>query len=120
MVSSIDSIPRTHISYLGWQETLENKEKLDEFNSRFDLKVEDSSLQANTQKEKEIEQTQIVEQKEEVQRVDVYGKEQVHIEETQKEPATDIEKTTQLLHAMHHNVLQNIPTQDIMRLRSSN
>jgi hypothetical protein len=120
MISSIDTIPRTNVSYLGWEETIKNKEKLDEFNSQFDLKIDESSLKNSFQQSEDTKQTQIVEKKEESQRIDINGKKEVYVDEIETKPATDIEKTTQLAHVMQHNVLQNIPTQDIMRLRGDN
>lgn len=119
MISSIDTLPRTNVSYLGWEETLKNKDKLDEFNSRFDIKLDDKNLQTNFQQTPDEKKASIVEKKEQIQKTDEVNKNEVYRNEVEKKPATDIENTTKLTQALHHNVLQNIPTQDILRLRAS-
>lgn len=94
MIDSINNIPRTNVAYLGWEETLKNKDKLDEFNSRFDLKID--TQQSNNQQLYDIKKTS-----------------------EQKDKTFEVDDMTKLANVLHHNVLQNIPTQEILKIKEN-
>ena len=87
----IDSIQRTNIDYLGVKESFKNKEYLEELNSGYDIKV-------NNSKENEIiKETQ----------------------KTEKEPLKKPEDNLKLAQVMTHNVIQNVPTQEFLRIKGN-
>jgi hypothetical protein len=97
MINAIEVLPRTNMQYLGYEETKQKEEFLRELNSRADLTLE--------------------------QKVDVKEvKEVQEVKQVEKEIETDfstVKPTVQLNQVLTHNVVQNIPTSEIMRIMST-
>ncbi len=83
-------ISQTNVDYIGNQMSMDNKTKIDNFNKQFDLK------------EKEVKE--IVKDIVEVQKV------------KEPTPISEAEKTVKLNQVMTHNVVQNMSTQEIMKM----
>lgn len=113
----VERIQRTYLDYLGIMESMKNKDKLEELNARFDLlKTDDFNNTTDLNNMNDVKKPEIVEKQEEAQKV-TDSKKQEFISETTTKQGTNIENTMKLGQALQHNVLQNIPTQDIMRIR---
>jgi biopolymer transport protein ExbD len=100
----IDSIQRTNIDYLGVKESFQNKEYLEELNSRYDIEVKDEDDKYI--KDKRVEKTQESYKVQEIQN-------------DSKDPLRKVEGHVNLNQVMVHNAIQNIPTQDFFRIRGN-
>jgi hypothetical protein len=100
----IDSIQRTNIDYLGVKESFQNREYLEELNSRYDIEVKDEDDKYI--KDKRVEKTQESYKVQEIQN-------------DSKDPLRKVEDHVKLNQVMVHNAIQNIPTQDFFRIRGN-
>ena len=95
-------IPTTSIDYLGSQMSMDNREFLDNLNERYNLIIEP----------KEIPQVQSEQNKFEIEKFETEQAEKMGTH-------NDIPKNVKLNQVMVHNIVQTIPTQEIMKLMSS-
>jgi len=93
-IQPTQTIQRTNIDYLGHEQSKENRKELDELNARFDIEVGSP---------KEVKETK------EVQKAD-------KVETNIKEPMKTFESNIKLNQVLTHNVVQNIPTTEIMKM----
>ena len=108
------------MSYFGWQETLKNKEVLDEMNSKFDITIDLTKNPKN-----DLENRAMSEPNKELFKQEVFksefDKQKGKMSEV-KSPVTESESETEKTQKntpLTQNVLQNISTQDIMKIKGN-